>query len=150
MTEQGVTRFKSFGLNCMIRLAPGAGHYCGYVEVPRGHHAFRNEIGDKLRVHGGVTYENWLDDPNDWWIGFDCAHSGDGLNSSEPGWKDFAYVEAEVKSLAKQIAEWKGPRQRWCVEDTYGVTVWQSLEAAEYHAGGKHDARIYKMVEVKR
>jgi hypothetical protein len=58
-----------------------------------------------------------------WWFGFDCAHSGDQtpgsdakirdvllargtyLNNDYATYRDIAYVEQEVQSLAKQLSE---------------------------------------------
>lgn len=83
-----------------------------------------------ISVHGGLTYsdrcnpqgggkgichavsEGESDDV--WWLGFDCAHAGDlcpsyanklpDSNFLGEAYRDVAYVESEVRSLAKQIA----------------------------------------------
>lgn len=74
-------------------------------------------------VHGGVTYSNYLQDKNSWWIGFDCAHWDDNVDIATlerhfPEKVDsalryrcnptgevrtLAYVEEECKSLAAQL-----------------------------------------------
>jgi len=92
------------GLACLASRGPG-GHWCGYVGVPPGHPAhgldydavydlFPDWSDDGyLAVHGGLTYAAACQEgpeessichvpdsgePDDvWWLGFDCAHSGD-------------------------------------------------------------------------
>ncbi len=90
---------------------------------------------DDLRVHGGITYGNKCGghichvpepgDPDDvWWLGFDCAHSGDwswsdaapylkdlrklpapdGSPWPADVYRDLSYVRHEVESLAEQLA----------------------------------------------
>lgn len=67
--------------------------------------------------YGRATFICHLPEPgepdNVWWFGFDCAHSGDlapkydGLGGHHFGddmYRDLAYVEREVTSLAKQLA----------------------------------------------
>ena len=42
-----------------------------------------------------------------WWLGFDCAHSGDdtpAFSMSGGTYRDVAYVRAEVEKLAAQLA----------------------------------------------
>ncbi len=64
-------------------------------------------------VHGGLTFSGYLDvvDPEleGFWYGFDCNHYGDlpygGADYPREGtFKDAAYVEAECRSLSKQLA----------------------------------------------
>lgn len=52
-----------------------AGHWCGYVQIPKGHKLRRkkNYLDIDLNVHGGLSYYN----DKDYWIGFDCMHLGD-------------------------------------------------------------------------
>lgn len=91
-------------LDCMI-LRNRMGALCGYVAVPEGHPWF--EVGyddvrlpwvkdqgeDWPRVHGGLTFADFCHEGKGddaichtpapgrpghvWWLGFDCAHSGD-------------------------------------------------------------------------
>ena len=81
-----------------------------------------------IEVHGGLIYSrhsSYHKMSRGYWIGFDCAHawdlvpgmsaflrslskiSGDSLSAFERDsvYRDFAYVKAEVTSLARQVAE---------------------------------------------
>lgn len=134
-------------LDCLMH-RNGAGAWCGYVGVTEGHPAFEVDYdyvrpdGDEsyIEVHGGLTYAAFCQDTKDesrgvchvpfagrphrvWWLGFDCAHSGDVLPSMERSYSDMpadlakqlkgyrrhdvyrdrAYVEAEVARLAAQL-----------------------------------------------
>lgn len=81
-----------------------------------------------FEVHGGLTFSGGCGhhenpgkgichvpgegEPDDiWWFGFDCAHYGDYAPSNRISslardgvYRDFAYVQAEVTALAKQVA----------------------------------------------
>ena len=86
-----------------------------------------------IDVHGGLTFASFChegDDPSRgichvpqpgrpdrvWWFGFDCAHSQDlspamvarerayGWSSLGEVYRDRAYVESEVRGLARQLA----------------------------------------------
>lgn len=124
------------GLPCLVVRSP-LGHLCGYVGVSNGHPLFEKSYWDAdVDVHGGPTYSDHCggdichlvedgDDDNVWWIGFDCAHSGDaspwrddmfrslskftdllsGVRSfGTEAYRSFAYVERECKSLASQLS----------------------------------------------
>lgn len=77
-----------------------------------------------LDVHGGITFGNLCaagepehgichrpsagEPDHVWWLGFDCAHSGDLSPKYDDIWRDGtyrtqSYVEAECASLAKQL-----------------------------------------------
>lgn len=77
---------------------------------------------DFVEVHGGLTYGEACagaichvpkpGEPDDvWWLGFDCAHCHDyapGMGEFRHFgaiYRDCAYVEAQVRRLAEQIAE---------------------------------------------
>jgi hypothetical protein len=84
------------GLPCLI-VRNGHGALCGYVGVPNGHPWYgvsyddvRVEGDEWPEVHGGLTFSDKCQEggkichkvepgePDDvWWLGFDCAHSGD-------------------------------------------------------------------------
>ncbi len=115
------------GLPCMIR-RNSLGAWCGYVGVEEGHPAYL-ELFDRVDadVHCGLTYSNFCDNDADeasgichvaekqvWWLGFDCAHAWDlvpafkKLNEHHPTtdiYRTQAYVEAECRDLAKQLAD---------------------------------------------
>jgi hypothetical protein len=134
--------WRSHGLPCLVKRGP-SGAWCGYVGVPPGHpwhgtsynealcgHEGCYEHHIEVNVHGGLTYAAPCDgdegegichvpqegEPADvWWLGFDCAHSGDlspkhdGLTSKwatqfDYVYRDLAYVKGETARLAEQIA----------------------------------------------
>lgn len=116
------------------------GSWCGYVGLPPGHPEHgrkawgtgdgeKSERLDSLDVHGGVTYTNECagsichvpregESEHVWWIGFDCAHSGDlspgieclinregafGRSLLNGVYRDVAYVIANTEELARQL-----------------------------------------------
>ena len=120
------------GLPCLIVRGP-VGALCGYVGVSEGHPFYKktyHDVEDTLRVHGGLTFSDACAEdaveceaichlPSSgepdyvWWFGFDCAHYGD-LNPAYDSayqtgrnrvYRNIAYVEAEIRTLAKQLAE---------------------------------------------
>lgn len=129
-------RDRATGLPCLVVRAPG-GHWCGYVGVPPGHSAFEKDYDavesllppceeeGHLSVHGGLTYAGHCDEgpeetsichvPEEgeldhvWWLGFDCAHSGDFSPRNHTRlvererYRDLAYVRAETGALARQL-----------------------------------------------
>jgi hypothetical protein len=106
-----------------LRRVPWSGHLCGYIGVPAGHlwHG-RSSSSIDADVHGGLTFATLGSDTKDlipselWWIGFDCAHSGDSSPLDEAqyqsmsggAYRDVEYVRYEVERLAKQAAEFDG------------------------------------------
>ncbi len=126
------------GLPCIAVRHSRSGHWCGYVGVAEGHPAFQKSYDDAdVRVHGGLTYADFCRPHDDeegkgichiaapgepdrvWWLGFDCAHSGDhspedavrARDRQESYWRldhgsqyrTLAYVQAECKHLAAQL-----------------------------------------------
>jgi len=111
------------GMVCLIR-RNSFGNLCGYVGVEPGH-PWHNKgyMEVDAEVHGGLTYASECDDdpiqgichvPQEcepdhlYWLGFDCAHWGDG----SPGRMDMGgtyrtveYVHDEVHNLARQAKE---------------------------------------------
>ena len=90
--------FDYHGLRCVV-LGLDMGHRCGYVGLPKGHKYYGLDYNklDDIEVHGGWTYQGEsngypVESVDTWWIGFDCAHYGDG--------KD----EMLIKELASQDA----------------------------------------------
>jgi hypothetical protein len=115
-------------LPCLIVRGP-SGALCGYVGVPPGH-PWHGLDGSKawrmdISVHGGVTYSQPCQngghichaaqsgESEPWWIGFDCAHSGDvspargyrDIGEWFASYRNLAYVRMEVEQLADQ-ARW--------------------------------------------
>jgi hypothetical protein len=101
------------GLPCLIVRQSSSGHLCGYVGVPFGHLLWKvdeNEAGNDDICH--IVEPGEPD--NVWWFGFDCAHSGDLTHFTDgerdlsqwtrhDSYRDWAYVESECRSLAKQL-----------------------------------------------
>lgn len=116
------------GLACLIVRNEWNGNWCGYVGVPEGHHFFGSKYSEyenptlaKIEVHGGLTFSDHCGghichkrepgDPEVWWFGFDCNHSQDrgawpvrGFEMPGQVYRDQRYVEAQVTSLARQLA----------------------------------------------
>jgi hypothetical protein len=72
----------------------GRRYRCGYVKVEPGHPWHGKGWEDiSASVHGGITFHEAdvkceKDGPDSgWWVGFDCAHSGDGQDPELP-WTD--------------------------------------------------------------
>ena len=130
------------GLDCLANRQSSGGHWCGYVGLPPGHRfhgkdyddvKFDNEDDPYPNVHGGLTFSEECDEadapcrgichvaaPGEpeklWWLGFDCAHSGDlspghikhygsmkfGMDGYER-YRALNYVKNECKKLAAQL-----------------------------------------------
>jgi hypothetical protein len=97
----------------------GHGARCGYALIPPGHPWHGVEYDNiPADVHGGLTYSEA--DGDDWWIGFDCSHSGDAKDLDLPMPKAIReitarfgnrgivrtqeYVEGECRNLCEQVA----------------------------------------------
>jgi hypothetical protein len=110
------------GFNTCIKKHPYFGHFCGYVNIPKGH-ILSGVTPDYIDCHGGITYAEYQVCPveekeNDWvspnWvIGFDCSHSCDYLplqpnhGSSDPSnFRDEEFVINELTTITKQIIEY--------------------------------------------
>lgn len=104
------------GLQCLIVRSEGSGALCGYVGVEKHHPAYGLSYDSVTAdVHGGLTYSGpcqgricHVGQTDDiWWLGFDCAHIGDLTPTDRTRaptiYRDFAYVKAEVQSLAHQL-----------------------------------------------
>lgn len=103
---------------------PTIRHLCGYVGLPEGH-PWHGKGYDHCRllnddwpeVHGGLTYAARAapkQEPDGrWWIGFDCAHTGDfspGLGCMSARdfevYRTWDYVARECASLAAQAQQY--------------------------------------------
>jgi hypothetical protein len=65
------------GYNVIIKNPINPPRFLGYVKVPKNHKYYGlpyNEID--IIVHGGLTFSEEID--NEWWIGWDYGHPGDG------------------------------------------------------------------------
>lgn len=118
-------RDEETGLPCLIVRHAVSGHLCGYVGVSHGHPLHgKQDYECDVSVHGGITYTDKCDgsrichvvepgeDDDVWWLGFDCAHSGDmisiplcnKLHWAQAGtYKTVDYVANECRSLARQL-----------------------------------------------
>lgn len=121
--------FTHNGFPCLANRNP-MGAWCGYVAVPPGHpwHGLDYDSVE-ADVHGGLTYAGKCHgeichvpapgEPDDvYWLGFDCGHEFDLLpelyahypllptriGSRAVVYRDLAYVEAQIRSLADQAA----------------------------------------------
>lgn len=132
------------GYPCLI-VRGTVGALCGYVGVGENHPAYGKDYNDvDVAVHGGLTYAARcqeqgeqdtnichipeIDEPdNIWWLGFDCAHSGDYCPAyhayfdddidrigAPTGWgtvveyRDTIYVASICHSLAVQLKVMEG------------------------------------------
>ena len=81
---------------------------CGYVRLWPGHPWEREadlSSVDVIDVHGGVTYAKFEAD-GCFWVGFDCAHWGDGAFEEPNGVvKTEDFVMAELARLVEQAID---------------------------------------------
>lgn len=102
--------FTCCGFKCIV-LVNYAGLRCGYVAVEKdssllGVHY--HEIEDNIRVHGGVTFSDWLDqvtwrdeDSNLWAFGFDCGHFND-ISAVDDALR-YGIISDEMAKVRKQL-----------------------------------------------
>lgn len=113
--EPDYAEFTLNGFTCAILRPYFVRHLCGYVGLPKGHRAFGKDYDEiEVNVHGGLTYASHdvgeYAGPRLWWIGFDCAHSGDfspyySKPDSGEVYRTFGYVFAQLQSLTTQLQE---------------------------------------------
>lgn len=125
--EPDRVEFEHSGFPCLLVRNSS---WCGYVAVPPGH-PWHGKDYDSVRVgndewpdvHGGLTYADkcqgsicHVPKPGEsddvWWLGFDCAHSGDlcmyslvlqpSQWRSHETYRDVSYVRRETERLAEQ------------------------------------------------
>ena len=122
--EPDYETFVHLGFKCEIKRYPESGFLCGYVHVPQWNWAY-GEDGRDLKVHGGITYSERVDDStvgdmaesmgvgSDWILGFDCNHYRDYAPGIQPGldierhpenYKNIAYVRRELEGLCLQLS----------------------------------------------
>lgn len=105
----------------ILRVRPeSSGHLCGYIKVGEGESKpHYDEYNSKdIEVHGGLTFSGRLPEMKGYWIGFDCAHSGDlmPMDQGKDLWeslgytyKSMDYVEKELKHLIDQVKKLSQP-----------------------------------------
>lgn len=131
--EPDLVEWRHGGMACLMVRGP-SGSWCGYVGLPGSHPAFGKHY-DKVpeeSAHGGLTFSGTCrgdichvagpgEPEHVWWLGFDCAHSGDlspGMNAHlrayrlelpnlpEPfreKYRTLAYVKTRVEMLADEL-----------------------------------------------
>lgn len=113
------------GYQCYVVFLP-IGWRCGYVGISSGKGIKPAEEYNNILCHGGITYnESTCPIPgvsvsDFWWIGFDCAHYGDGVDLDScvkyygqshfvlpmPGnIRTEEYCENELKFIVDQLEE---------------------------------------------
>lgn len=137
MTEkiwENEPNYKTFMLgdyHCVIIRNRSLGHLCGYVGVSYDHPFYAkhySEFGELVRVHGELTYSAYgikklNENPNMWYLGFDCAHYGDFVPSMEnlfhfkkeeyaKSYKTIEFVENELVQLVDQLEEIKNENSK--------------------------------------
>ncbi len=77
---------------------------CGYISIPPEHPLYGIDYNKiDIKVHGGLTYSSLTTDypvkteKDTYWVGFDCAHYGDG--------KDYDAIIRLNPDKGKQIVE---------------------------------------------
>lgn len=129
--EPDYVAFMHNGIRCEI-MRNCVGAICGYIIVEANHPWHTKDYHDiDAEVHGGLTFAQ-LDEDGSYWVGFDCAHSGDiapsceksmaksreGLKLKHPNlfseravgffaatYKNINFVTEECKRLADQAIE---------------------------------------------
>lgn len=118
------------GLPCLIVRGP-SGALCGYVGVSKEHTLYEKDYNEAdVEVHGGLTFADHCQHSTDeskgichktdgddhvWWLGFDCAHSGDVspkynsrreyyMGDGYERYRTLSYVTRQVTELAAQLA----------------------------------------------
>lgn len=116
------------GLPCLAVRHSTGGHWCGYVGVAEGHPYYQRAYDYEMAVsvHGGLTFSSMCQPGEDeslgvchtpspgepehiWWLGFDCAHSGDFqprcryYDDHHEVYRTLAYVKKECTLLAAQL-----------------------------------------------
>ena len=92
------------GFRCVI-VGSYMGHRCGYIAIPKDNELYGKDYDEiDIDVHGGLTYSEYSNseypvksEEDVWWIGFDCAHSGDGKDMELI--KSFGENNTEIKTI---------------------------------------------------
>lgn len=88
------------------------GHRNGYVVLPKGHKYDGKDYNEiDVEVHGGLTfasrgiYEKYSDQ---WVLGFDCAHYGDGKDKGLIEKLNIKEVDATILEMTKMFTMTEG------------------------------------------
>ena len=110
-------------------------HLCGYVQVPETHPLYKQHYDAfEVSVHGGLTYAGEAEAPlSGYWIGFDCAHSGDlsPKISSSGTYRTVLYVRDECERLIDQLIDYK-PTAKLRLRQELLATVERFKDEKEY------------------
>ena len=71
--------------------------YCGYVGLKEGHPFYResyDNMYDKIDSGDELTFSDYIDEDDIWWIGFDCRHLNQKIDTH-----NFLYTLNGVKDL---------------------------------------------------
>jgi hypothetical protein len=91
------------------------GHLNGYVKIPENNSNYAKEYYDiHVDCHYGLTFSAF-DEEGDFWIGFDCAHSGDYVPSIEL----FKKRNQEMIESRKHMPIPDGYKHHWLFHPTY-------------------------------
>lgn len=125
------------GYKYVVRLQR-MGHRCGYVQVPdddlfdKLSEKYNNwdSDGPDIECHGGLTYchkynDGYLEGDN--WIGFDCAHLGDGCDFKAI-MDTFTIPEDMFEFTAQYIGPSDIPRSKEYVESHCKQIIDQLIE----------------------
>lgn len=83
-----------------------SGHRCGYIRLPKYSKYFGLKYDDiDLSCHGGLTFGEI--EKGEHWIGFDCGHSGDGIDKSFADIRVIAIYEKLNGTFGTTLHVWK-------------------------------------------
>lgn len=125
--------FQHLGLECLILRHSELKHLCGYVGISLDMltEAEKNRSYEDWDIdcHGGLTFGALGNDDSKWkkgylWLGFDCAHLGDVVPSTDytqtdythrdsiSTYKDMAFVDAQLRSMCEQLRRYLDARTK--------------------------------------
>lgn len=130
--EPNIKEFEYKGFPCLIVRNESMGFLCGYIGISKDHPWYGEDYKDiPVNVHGDLTFskkggenDKWPN-PELWWIGFDCGHSGDLIpygncfdrlfcqtfsvsTGKTDKYRNIKFVENQIKKLADQIIKKDG------------------------------------------
>lgn len=119
-------------------------HRCGYIKVLPGHPWFGKGYScdcddhysnpdaackrlESAEVHGGITFAAHgkacptHGEEAEWWVGFDCAHSGDAADPSLPSSRR---LHNDALGIAREISD--------AMDGIGGSREWQTIRTTDY------------------